>query len=177
MKLYAHLMLAAALLQATAPAQNPKESPLVNRSTSPKSVVQNFIDVVRSGRSPERASEFLAEQVRAHQVNSENETTILRTPTSYAEHVHEFLSMYGNYQLTVTEMISEGDLVYVQWRQEGKHLGSIQGFAPTGLPLVEITSAIYRVEAGKIVEYWVQTDRKGLELQLRANSAKGEASR
>ncbi|QEE31485.1 ester cyclase [Terriglobus albidus] len=169
-------MFVVALLQVTAPAQSPKESSLVNPS-SPKGVVQGFIDTVRSGRTPERASEFLADQVSAHQLNSEGETTVVRTPASYAEHVHEFLNMYGRYQLTVTELISDGDRVYVRWRQEGKHLGSIQGFAPTGLPIVEITNAVYRVKDGKIVEYWIQADRKGVELQLRVNAAKDQASR
>ena len=177
MKLYVYLVLGVALLQGAAKVEGQKESFLVSQSTSPKGVVQGFIDTVRSGRAPEKASEFLAEQVSAHQLNSEGETTVMRTPASYTEHVHEFLNTYGRYHLTVTELISEGDRVYVRWRQEGRHLGSIQGFAPTGLPIVEITNAVYRVKDGKIVEYWIQTDRKGLELQLRANAAKDQAPR
>ena len=177
MKLYEYLVLGMALLPGVAKAEEHKESRLVSQSTSPKGVVQGFIDTVRSGRAPERSPEFLAEQVSAHQLSSEGETTVVRTPANYTEHVHEFLTMYGRYHLTVTELISEGDRVYVRWRQEGRHLGSIQGFAPTGLPIVEITNAVYRVKDGKIVEYWIQTDRKGLELQLRANAAKDQARR
>jgi predicted ester cyclase len=47
----------------------------------------------------------------------------------------------------------------------------VDGFAPTGLPVEELASAVYRVERGRIVEYWIQVDRTGTEAQLRRNAA------
>ena len=54
--------------------------------------------------------------------------------------------------------------------QTGRHVGPVDGFAPTGLPVVEVASAVYRVEAGRIAEYWIQIDRAGIEAQLRRNA-------
>jgi predicted ester cyclase len=68
----------------------------------------------------------------------------------------------------VEDLIAGGDKVFVRWRQNGRHLVSLDGEKPTGAKLVELTSVVYRVENGRIVEYWLQTDRKGLELQLAA---------
>jgi predicted ester cyclase len=48
----------------------------------------------------------------------------------------------------------------------------LSGYAATGQPLVEIASAVYRVEKGKIVEYWIQIDRLGLDAQLKQNAAR-----
>jgi hypothetical protein len=41
------------------------------------------------------------------------------------------------------------------------------GGSGSGRPLTEIGSAVYRVEGGRIAEYWIQLDRLGM-LEQRA---------
>ena len=134
-------------------------------SQSPERVVRAFLSEVRSGRNPDAAAQYFAPQVQAHQMTSEGGQTVIRTPKDYARHVREFLALFGRFQFTVEEVIPAADKVFVRWRQLGCHCGSIAGEKPTGKPLVEITSVVYRVRDSRIVEYWLQTDRKGLELQ------------
>ncbi|WP_260608430.1 ester cyclase [Vibrio cholerae] len=55
------------------------------------------------------------------------------------------------------------------WRQEGRHVGSILGYEPTGLKLSTAGSAVYRVSGNKIVEYWTQQENQGLSNQHEAN--------
>jgi predicted ester cyclase len=133
---------------------------------APADVVTEFFAVVRSGRAPDRAAEFMASTVLAHQLNAEEELTVVRTPAEYAAHVREMLATYGDFRLETTELMAQGDRVYVRWRQTGVHRSLIDGWAPTGRPLTELASAVYRVQGGKIVEYWIQIDRQGLRLQL-----------
>ena len=140
-------------------------------------IVRGFFQIVRSGREPERAAEFMADTVLAHQMNSENPETIKRTPQNYADHVKEFLIQYGRYDLEVTELISNKDKVYVRWKQTGKHLQDIDGHKATNLPLVEIGSAVYRIANGKIAEYWIQLDRQGFELQLQQNEKQAQPNK
>ena len=132
----------------------------------PASVVRGFLDEVRSGRDPDAVERYFAPRVLAHQVTSEGETTVVRTPADYAAHVREFLTLFGRYSFKVEEMIAQGDRVHVRWRQQGHHRAPLRGETPTGAPLTEISSAVYRVSDDRIVEYWIQTDRKGLEVQL-----------
>lgn len=146
-------------------------------SKSAKDIVQHFLEDVRSGQHPEKASEYMADTVLAHQINSENPVTVKRTPANYTAHIQEFLSMFGKYQFEVTEILSEGDKVYVRWIQQGKHLADIDGYKATGLPLVEYTSAVYRVIDGKIAEYWLQSDRLGFEEQLKQNADKSNSNK
>jgi predicted ester cyclase len=134
-----------------------------------ENTVRDFLQIVRAGKAPERAPEFMANKVLANQLNAENPQTIIRTPQNYAEHIHDFISIYGNFDFEITELIANKDKVYARWKQTGKQVGEVDGFKATGLPVVEISSCIYRLEHGKIVEYWIQTDRKGTELQLQAN--------
>ncbi len=139
---------------------------------SSKEIVKAFLEEVRSGKAPEKASLYLAQTVLAHQMYAENETTVQRSPQNYADHVREFLALYGNYAFEVTELLAEGDKVYARWKQTGKHLTILEGYAATGQTLMEIASAVYRVENGKIAEYWIQIDRLGLEVQLKQNATK-----
>ena len=140
---------------------------------TPKEIVHDFVDIVRSGKQPERAAEFMAERVKAHQVCSEDETVVERTPDNYTAHVREFIEAFGPFSLQIEEILADSDKVFVRWKQFGQHNVSINGETPTWRPLVEITSAVYRIENGKIVEYWLQFDRKGMDMQIERISSEG----
>lgn len=141
----------------------------MNITQQSEKTVRDFLEIVRSGKSPERASEFMADSVKAHQLNAEHLETVARTPENYSQHVNEFLQSYGHYQFEVTELIASNDKVYARWKQTGNQIGDVDEFKSTGLPVTEIGSAVYRVSNGKIVEYWIQIDRKGTEIQLQNN--------
>lgn len=138
---------------------------------SPEEVVRGFLADVRSGLHPGDARHYMADTVLAHQVNAENPVTVKRTPDNYTNHVNEFMRMFGKYEFEVLELIASHDKVYVRWKQTGIHSGEIDGYPPTHLPLIELTSAVYRVADRHIVEYWIQTDRLGFGLQLKVNAA------
>jgi len=134
-------------------------------------IVRAFFEEVRSGRNPDYADTLMAEQVLAHQVISEEEVTVKRTPSEYADHVREMMQAYGEFYLEIQELIAQGDKVYVRWRQAGTHIGEVDGYAPTHLPVIEMASAVYRVEKERIAEYWIQIDRLGIEKQLERNKS------
>ena len=138
-------------------------------TTENKEIIKLFLEQVRSGKQPDNAILFMGDSILAHQMNAEEQTTVKRTPQNYADHVREFLKMYGNFSFEITELIADGDKVYVRWQQTGKHLSEIDGYAPTGKPLTEIASCVYRLENGKILEYWIQIDRLGFDKQLQQN--------
>ncbi|MBC1499012.1 ester cyclase [Listeria weihenstephanensis] len=124
---------------------------------SEKEIVSEFFKIVRSGKEIERASEFMVDRVIAHQVQAEKEYSVTRSPQDYTDHVREMLDEYGDFSLEIQEVLADGAKVYVRWRQIGEN--------QKGKEIIEIASAVYLVENGKIVEYWIQIDRKGLELQ------------
>ncbi|TVX91862.1 ester cyclase [Paenibacillus agilis] len=132
-------------------------------------VVRQFFEQVRSGKNPDFANQFMAEHVLAHQIESENEQTVSRTPQEYAEHVIEMIEAYGHFSLEIQEFLAAEDKVYVRWKQTGTHEGEINGYQPTGLPVIQLASAVYRVENEKIAEYWIQIDRAGIQKQLEDN--------
>lgn len=142
---------------------------------SSEQIIRDFLSNVRTGLRPEDAKLYMADTVLAHQVTSENPTTVKRTPANYTNHVNEFKRLFGNYEFEITELIASKDKVYVRWKQTGKHMAETDGFEPTKLPLIEYTSAVYRIEKKKIVEYWIQMDRLGFDIQLITNKEKNTA--
>lgn len=139
------------------------------QNSNNKEIVKLLLENVRTGRHPECTSLFMADTVLAHQMNSEDQATVTRTPQNYSDHIKEFLKMYGNFSFEITELIADGDRVYARWMHKGIHLTEIDGYAATGKPLTEIASCVYRLENGKIVEYWIQIDRLGFDKQLQKN--------
>jgi predicted ester cyclase len=136
--------------------------------TGAAEVVAAFLARVRVTGDPDAARELMAPSVVAHQVVAEGRHDVVRTPEEYAAHVRDMVRAFGRFTFTVTELLAESDHVYVRWRQEGHHVGELDGRRPTGAPLVEVGSAVYRVADGRIAEYWVQLDRLGLTRQLDA---------
>ncbi|MEV5763046.1 ester cyclase [Micromonospora sp. NPDC052213] len=134
--------------------------------SDPVAVVRSFLEVVRSGVDPSQAGRFMAPTVTARQVQAEAPAVVERSPQQYAEHVTEMLDAYGRFTLTVDELFGSGEKVYARWTQRGHHVGEVDGLAPTGAPVTQVTSAVYRVVDGLIVEYWIQIDRYGLRAQL-----------
>ena len=119
---------------------------------SPKQIVYEFLQEVRSGENPSSAGKFMAAQVTANQVISEKSQVVIRTPDQYAEHVLEMKAEYGDFVFEIEELISEGDKVFARWSQVGNGIK-------------QLTSCVYRLELGQIVEYWIQIDRLGLQIQ------------
>lgn len=120
--------------------------------SSNKNIIQSFLLEVRSGKNPDATAKYMADSVRAHQVASEEPVTVVRTPAEYAEHVREMKAEYGDFDFEIEELIAEGDRVYARWNQLGNGIR-------------QFTSCVYRLENGLIVEYWIQIDRLGLEIQ------------
>ncbi|MCD5001830.1 ester cyclase [Enterococcus saccharolyticus] len=137
-----------------------------------ETIIRRFFADVRSGKKPDKAHQYMAEKVLAHQVIAEEEQTIYRTPEDYATHVKEMVAAYGHFSLDIQELLASENKVYVRWRQTGTHIGEVDGYQPTKRPIIEIASAVYKLENDKIIEYWIQIDRLGIQKQLERNQEK-----
>jgi predicted ester cyclase len=69
-----------------------------------------------------------------------------------------FRSAFPDAESTAIQVIAEGDLVAVHLTGRGTHLGTFQGCPPTGREWSATCTAIYRVEAGRIAEAWINWD-------------------
>lgn len=63
-------------------------------------------------------------------------------------------------------IMSENDLVSIQWRAQGTHKGEFKGKKPTGKSVVYSGVTVYRIKDSKIMEYWAYLDMQHLLSQL-----------
>lgn len=73
---------------------------------------------------------------------------------------------FPDLEITIDELIAEGDTVAIRSTHRGTHKGKFMDIEPTGRR-VEIENMVFaHFEDGKVVERWVQADTLGLMHQL-----------
>ena len=68
--------------------------------------------------------------------------------------------------MTIEDDFAEGDKVGSRGYITGTHKGDFEGLAPTGKQVKFAYIDLWRVENGKLVEFWAQVDYLGLMKQL-----------
>ena len=89
-----------------------------------------------------------------------------------AEAVKELISTYvgafSDRQMTIEDIIAEGDKVVARFHVEITHTRDLMGIAPTGKRIQIAGIVICRIRDGKIVEEWERVDELGMMQQLGA---------
>jgi predicted ester cyclase len=80
----------------------------------------------------------------------------------------DYRKAFPDLQVTIEELIAEGDKVAARVRFCGTHQGELEGIAPTGRRVESTGIIISRIEAAKIAEDWANFDDLGLMRQLGA---------
>ena len=73
---------------------------------------------------------------------------------------------FEHLNVTVEDMIAEGDRVAARFTARGIHKGSFMNLPPTGKPITMTGIEIFRIEDGKIAELWGEANLLGLMVQL-----------
>lgn len=87
---------------------------------------------------------------------------------TFIRHITGFRAAFPDVQVTVDELIAEGDRVVVIWTATGTHGGPFSGIAPTGKPVTGTNVSVLRPRDGRITEYRVFRDRLDALRQLGA---------
>jgi len=89
------------------------------------------------------------------------------------EWIRSIYASFGNIQVTILDLLAEGDQVALHWRFAATHQGDYLGVAATGKQVTFQGMALLRIVDGKIVEdmgYW---DDLSILQQLGATVAAG----
>lgn len=82
------------------------------------------------------------------------------------EVVQAWLKGFPDLRVDNDIIISENDLVSIQWRAQGTHQGEFKGKKPTGKPVTYSGVTVYRIKDNKIIEYWAYLDMQHLLSQI-----------
>ena len=75
---------------------------------------------------------------------------------------------FPDLESTIEDLIAERDKVVAHWRAQATHRVAYMGIPPTGNRVDFRGISIYRIEGGKIAEWWGVSDLLGMMQQLGA---------
>jgi steroid delta-isomerase-like uncharacterized protein len=85
---------------------------------------------------------------------------------AYIGHLPMYYGAFPDFELSLDDMLAEGDEVATRWSFTGTHQGDLMGVPATGRQVRASGMTIQRVSDGKIVEGWTIFDTMGLMQQL-----------
>ena len=129
-----------------------------------KALVRRQEEELFSGGKLDVADEVYAPSYVGHDPSNPEEVRGLQAAKRAAS---EYRKAFPDLQLSVEDLIAEGDRVAARLRFRGTHLGELNGIAPTGRRVDCTGSVISRIEEGKIAEDWANFDDLGMMQQLR----------
>jgi steroid delta-isomerase-like uncharacterized protein len=119
-----------------------------------KKLVRNYTQTVFNEHRTDRASDFLAREVKWHggtlgTAEGLNNVTAL---------VRGFIAALPDLTASEQDIVAERDTVAVRFVVEATHKGDLLGIPATGRRVRWDAVDVYRVENGKIVEEWASDD-------------------
>lgn len=128
-----------------------------------KELVLNYIERVWNGNSVEALKELTTDNFIYHlgdQLSFDHNGFIKFLASMYAA--------FPDWNVKPVEVIAENNMAAVQWSGEVTHEGIFHGIPPTGKKITVSGINIYKIENGKIVSEWEQTDTISILKQLGA---------
>jgi predicted ester cyclase len=133
-------------------------------ATSPeanKSLLRRFIEEVWN-----KGNFDVADELFHPQATSPSAPQLPVGPEGVKTIAGMFRSAFPDFHMTIEDIIAEADIVVGRFNQGGTHRGEFMGVAPTGRPVQFTEIGILRIQGGKVVESWYETDMMGLMQQL-----------
>src|SRR6267378_401439 len=87
-------------------------------------------------------------------------------PESERKRATLYRTAFPDLQLTIEDLLAEGETVMARWSCRGTHKGDLSGIAPTGKQFTISGVTIARLTNGKLAEGYVNWDALGLMQQL-----------
>jgi steroid delta-isomerase-like uncharacterized protein len=127
-----------------------------------KAILRAYVETIFNQKQLDRADELVAPDYIDHAALPGQAPGLEGAKKKWAM----YLAGLPDLQVTIEEMVAEGDKVGVRRSYEGTHRGELLGVPPTGKQVRIGGISIFRMDGGKIAEHWEQLDRLTLMQQL-----------
>jgi steroid delta-isomerase-like uncharacterized protein len=127
-----------------------------------KALIRRFYEEVFNNKNPVALDDFYAPDHLDHTLPP----GLPVGPEGTRQAIAMMLEGFPDLQVTIEDMIAEGDKVVTRFTTHGTQRGQLGGIPPTGKQVAVSTIEITRIADGKIVEDWGLDDRMGMLQQL-----------
>ena len=128
-----------------------------------KAAEERLVAEVWNRHNPQAVDEFVAPDV----VMNNSVLALGNGREGYKRALEMVFAAFPDVQLTIEDLIAEGDLVAERWTMRGTQQGEFMGMPATNNQLTLTGIDIYRYSGGKRVEAWGHADVAGMMKQLR----------
>jgi steroid delta-isomerase-like uncharacterized protein len=97
-------------------------------------------------------------------------------PEGYKQLVTAYRTAYSDLQLSVEDLLAEGDKVAVRWTARGTHTGPLGDIPATGKQVMMTGISVLSIAGGKVAEQYTNWDTLGMLQQIGVVPAPGQAS-
>jgi steroid delta-isomerase-like uncharacterized protein len=125
-----------------------------------RATVRRYLEQVIGKGRVDLIDEFMVEDITLHG------TGLPTGIPALGQWVATMASAFPDRQLTVDDMVAEGDRVVVRTTTTGTHQGQIEGIPATGKAINQPAITIFQLANGKIVQGWYVSDHLSLMQQL-----------
>jgi len=127
-----------------------------------ETAVRTFFQRVWNEGDVEAAGDFLAPEFISHNTFEIR----ISGPTEYGRGVLQYRKAFPDLVTTLEDVLAVGDRVAVRGIDRATHGGEFMGHAASGRTVTTTWIEIFRLQDGKAVEGWVETDMQHLMDQL-----------
>ena len=131
-------------------------------SEANKTVVRQIVDEIWNGKKHDRIDEFYADDF----VNIDPSSPDVKNLAQFKEWVAVMNAGFPDEQVTIEDMVAEGDKVVKQWSVKATHTGEFMGIPPTNKKTNMSGITIYRIVDGKVKGCVWSYDTYGFMVQL-----------
>ena len=129
-----------------------------------KAVVRRFVEEMLSRHNLDVAGELFTDDFVDH--DPEDPDGRLSGVSGAREEVGVYITAFPDMEVSVDELVAEGDRVALRATVRGTHGGELAGIPATGKRVEVVAMQIYRLVDGKIAEAWLSIDRLGMLQQI-----------
>ena len=127
-----------------------------------KTIVRRIVDEVWNGKKHDRIDEIYA----VDYVNVDPSSPEVKNLEQFKEWVAVMNAAFPDEQVTIEDMVAEGDKVAKRYSVQATHTGEFMGIPPTNKKTKISGITIYRIVDGKVKECVWSYDTYGFMVQL-----------
>ena len=94
----------------------------------------------------------------------------VRSPVAFKPFFEKLRGAFPEFELTIEDIIAEGDTVAARWNAKMMHRGDQLGMPASGRPVAVTGMSFVRVRDGQILEAWNNWDIFGMMQQIGAGT-------
>ena len=128
-----------------------------------KTIVRRLYEEVVGRQNLALIDELIAPDVLDHNARKQGWAS---GRDGFRQHVLYFHGVFTDLDITVDDLVTEGDRVVAFWTLSGTQHGEMWGVAATGRRIEGSTISILRLRDSRVIEYESRPDRLGFLIQL-----------